>query len=183
MFVLSLMRSFRIVIFSIGLFAGPLISVASESVSIGTLDQDALFRDSLFGQRVLQEVSDESELLLAKELSLQSELETEEQSLTVKRKTIETEEFIKLAAAFDEKVQKIRLEITEARISLNNYSESERNRFFKIVIPTLVQVSEEFGLSTLLDHRMVIISLSDITDVAVKRVDKAIGDGMEITGD
>jgi hypothetical protein len=46
-----------------------------------------------FGQRVLQEVSDESELLLAKELSLQSELETEEQSLTVKRKTIGTEEF------------------------------------------------------------------------------------------
>ena len=90
MFVLSLMRSFRIVIFSMSLFAVPLISVASESVSIGTLDQDALFRNSLFGQRVLQEVSDESELLLAKELSLQSELESEEQSLMVKRKTIGT---------------------------------------------------------------------------------------------
>ena len=90
MFVLFLKRSYRIFIFLISLFAYAQISVASETISIGTLDQDALFRNSLFGQRVLQEVSDESELLLAKELSLQSELETEEQSLTVKRKTIGT---------------------------------------------------------------------------------------------
>ena len=46
-----------------------------------------------------------------------------------------------------------------------------------------MQVSEEFGLSTLLDNRMVILSLKDITDVAVKRVDKAIGDGVDITND
>ncbi len=183
MFVLSLMRSFRIVIFSISLFAGPLISVANESVSIGTLDQDALFRNSLFGQRVLQEVSDESELLLAKELSLQSELESEEQSLTVKRKTIGTEEFKKLAAAFDEKVQKIRSETTEARINLNKYSDDERNRFFQIALPILVQLSEELGLSTLLDHRMVILSLKDITDIAVDSVNKAIGNGKEIKSD
>ena len=183
MFVLFLKKSYRIFIFLISLFAYAQISVASETISIGTLDQDALFRNSLFGQRVLQEVSDESELLLAKELSLQSELETEEQSLTVKRKTIKIDEFKKLAAEFDKKVQKIRLETTEARISLSNYSDSERNRFFKIVIPILVQVSEEFGLSTLLDNRMVILSLKDITDVAVKRVDKAIGDGVDITND
>ena len=180
MFVLFLKRSYRIFIFLISLFAYAQISVASETISIGTLDQDALFRNSLFGQRVLQEVSDESELLLAKELSLQSELETEEQSLTVKRKTIGTEEFIKLAAAFDEKVQKIRSETTEARINLNKYSDEERNRFFQIALPILVQLSEELGLSTLLDHRMVILSLKDITDVAVERIDNAIGNGKEI---
>ena len=161
----------------------PILSISNEATSIGTLDQDALYRNSLFGKRVFQEVSNRSEVLLAKELTLQSQLEIEEQSLTVKRKTIKIDEFKKLAAEFDKKVQKIRLETTEARISLSNYSDSERNRFFKIVIPILVQVSEEFGLSTLLDNRMVILSLKDITDVAVKRVDKAIGDGVDITND
>ena len=98
--------------------------MANESMSIGTLDQDALFRNSLFGQRVSQEVSDESELLLTKELLLQSELEAEEQSLTVKRKLIGTEEFKKLAEEFDEKVQKIRTETTEARRTCTLYHAS-----------------------------------------------------------
>ena len=157
--------------------------MANESMSIGTLDQYALFRNSLFCQRVSQEVSDESELLLTKELLLQSELEAEEQSLTVKRKLIVTEEFKKLAEEFDEKVQKIRTETTEARINLSKYSDEDRNRFFQIALPTLVQLSEELGLSTLLDHRMVILSLKDITDVAVDRVNKAIGNGKETIND
>jgi Skp family chaperone for outer membrane proteins len=181
--VLFLTRNFRIFIFLVSVFVYPVISVANESMSIGTLDQDALFRNSLFGQRVSQEVSDERELLLTKELLLQSELEAEEQSLTVKRKLTGTEEFKKLAEEFDEKVQKIRAETTEARINLSKYSDAERNRFFQIALPTLVQLSEELGLSTLLDHRMVILSLKDITEVAVDRVNKAIGNGKEIIND
>ena len=183
MFVLFLTRNFRVFIILVSVFVCPLISVANESMSIGTLDQDALFRNSLFGQRVSQEVSDERELLLAKELLLQSELEAEEQSLTVKRKVIGTEEFKKLAEEFDEKVQKIRTETTEARISLSTYSDEERNRFFQIALPILVKLSEELGLSTLLDHRMVILSLKDITEVAVDRVNKVIGNGKEIVND
>lgn len=181
--MLFLTRNFRIFIFLVSVFVYPVISTADESMSIGTLDQDALFRNSLFGQRVSQEVSDESELLLTKELLLQSELEAEEQSLTVKRKLIGTEEFKKLAEEFDEKVQKIRTETTEARINLSKYSDEERNRFFQIALPTLVLLSEELGLSTLLDHRMVILSLKDITEVAVDRVNKAIGNGKEIIND
>ena len=64
-----------------------------ESASIATLDQDRLYRSSLFGQRVLQEINDKSDKLLANELLLQSELESEEQALTEKRKKIDIEEF------------------------------------------------------------------------------------------
>jgi hypothetical protein len=78
------------------------------------------------------------------------------------------------------KYKKIRSETTEARIKLNKYSDKERNRFFQIALPILVQLSEELGLSTLLDHRMVILSLKNITDIAVDRVDKVIGNGREI---
>ena len=151
-----------------------------ESASIATLDQDRLYRSSLFGQRVLQEINDKSDKLFANELLLQSQLESEEQALTEKRKKIDIEEFKVLAANFDEKVQKIRAETTQARIDLNQYSEAERNRFFKLVIPILVNLSKEFGVSTLLDHRMVIISLKDITDHSLDRVNKIIGDGQNI---
>ena len=64
-----------------------------ESASIATLDQDRLYRSSLFGQRVLQEINDKSDKLLANELLLQSELESEEQALTEKRTKIDIEEF------------------------------------------------------------------------------------------
>ena len=77
-----------------------------ESASIATLDQDRLYRSSLFGQRVLKEINDKSDKLFANELLLQSQLESEEQALTEKRKKIDIEEFKVLAANFDEKVQK-----------------------------------------------------------------------------
>ena len=159
----------------------PSFSESNNNGVIATLDQEGLFRSSLFGQRVFKEISDKSDILLAQELLLQSQLETEESLLTAERKKIDTEKFKKLASAFDQKVQKIRAETTENRMKLGEYSESERNRFFKIIIPVLVQLSDEFGITTLLDHRMAILSLKDITDVAIERVDKIIGDGKEVT--
>ena len=153
------------------------------SNTIATLDQEKLYRSSLYGQRVIQEINEKSDELLANELLLQSQLEVEEQALTKKRKVLEIEEFKILAAKFDEKVQKIRAETTQARIKLSEYSETERNRFFKLVIPVLVELSEEYSVSTLLDHRMVIISLNDITDRSVIRVNRIIGDGDDVNYD
>ena len=153
------------------------------SASIATLDQDRLFRSSLFGQRVFQEINSKSDELLANEMLLQSQLESEEQALTERRKTIDIEEFKILAANFDKKVQKIRAETTEARIELSKYSEAERNRFFKLITPVLVELSKEFGVSTLLDHRMVIISLNDITDHSLNRINKIIGTGKDVNND
>ena len=69
------------------------------------------------------------------------------------------------------------------RIELNEYSEAERNRFFKLITPILVELSKEFGVSTLLDHRMVIISLNDITDHSLNQVNKIIGTGKDVNND
>jgi len=108
----------------------PSFSDSNNNGVIATLDQEGLFRSSLFGQRVLKEVSDKSDILLEQELLLQSQLETEESLLTAERKKIDTEKFKKLATAFDKKVQKIRAETTENRMKLGKYSENEQNRFF-----------------------------------------------------
>ena len=114
----------------LGLSTLPSFSDSNNNGVIATLDQERLFGSSLFGQRVFKEVSDESDILLAQELLLQSQLETEESLLTAERKKIDTEKFKKLASAFDKKVQKIRAETTENRMKLGEYSESEQNRFF-----------------------------------------------------
>ena len=182
--LLSLLTKFFLLLsIVLGLSTLPSFSDSNNNGVIATLDQEGLFRSSLFGQRVFKEVSDESEILLAQELLLQSQLETEESLLTAERKKIDIEKFKKLASAFDKKVQKIRAETTENRMKLGEYSESERNRFFKIILPVLVQLSDEFGITTLLDHRMAILSRKDITDAAIERVDKIIGDGKKVTED
>ena len=163
----------------LGLTALPSFSEPNSNAVIATLDQERLFRNSLFGQRLIKEVNDKSDILLAQELLLQSQLEAEENLLTVERKKMSTEKFKKLASAFDQKVQKIRAETTENRMKIGDYSESERNRFLKVILPVLVQLSDEFGITTLLDHRMIILSLNDITDAAIERVNKTIGEGKE----
>lgn len=181
-----MLKAFKVLKLAITTFLLTVTFLSAENLgsdSIATLDQDRLFRSSLFGQRVLQEINDKSDELLANELLLQSQLESEEQALTEQRKTIDIEAFKVLAANFDEKVQRIRAETTEARIELNEYSEAERNRFFKLITPVLVELSKEFGVSTLLDHRMVIISLNDITDHSLNRVNKIIGAGKVVKND
>jgi len=159
------LKAFKVLKLAITTFLLTVTFLSAENLgsdSIATLDQDRLFRSSLFGQRVLQEINDKSD---------------------EQRKTIDIEAFKVLAANFDEKVQRIRAETTEARIELNEYSEAERNRFFKLITPVLVELSKEFGVSTLLDHRMVIISLNDITDHSLNRVNKIIGAGKVVKND
>ena len=150
---------------------------------IATLDQERLFRDSLFGKRVLKEVNEKRDALIANELLLQSQLEAEEESLTKARKTIGIDEFKLLAADFDDKVQRIRSETSKSRVKLNEYSESEREKFFKLIVPILIDLSNEFGISTLLDQRMSILSLNDITDSTIARVDSIIGNGKKTSED
>ncbi len=181
-----MLKSFKVLKLALTTFLLSATFLSADNLgsdSIATLDQDRLFRSSLFGQRVFQEINYKSDELLANELLLQSQLESEEQALTERRKTIDIEEFKILAANFDKKVQKIRAETTEARIQLNEYSEGERNRFFKLITPILVELSKESGVSILLDHRMVIISLNDITDHSLNRVNKIIGTGKDVDTD
>jgi Skp family chaperone for outer membrane proteins len=181
MHLLKALKVLELAILTLLLSAALLFAEGLKTDTIATLDQEKLYRNSLFGQRVVQEINEISDELLANELLLQSQLEIEEKALTKKRKIIEIEEFKILAAEFDKKVQRIRADTTEARIKLNRYSESERSRFFELSIPVLIELSEELGVTTLLDNRTVIISLNDITAYSVIRVDEKIGDGTAIS--
>ncbi len=93
----------------LGLSTLPSFSDSNNNVVIATLDQERLFRSSLFGQRVFKEVSDESDILLAQELLLQSQLETEERLLTAERKKIDTEKFKNLLLRLIKRYKKLEL--------------------------------------------------------------------------
>jgi len=149
---------------------------------IYTLNQDALYARSAFGQRVVRETKDRRARLGAENARLQAGLKTEEQDLTDKRPSLSPVEFRKLADAFDAKVQKIRKDQAIKNNALNAWIKSERGRFFKLASPVLLKMAVALDALAILDDRTVIISAEQInlTDRAVARMNGEIGDGTTV---
>lgn len=144
-----------------------------------TISSDRLFSDSAFGQRVLREIENEGALLAQENERIVSELSSEEKDLTVKRAELSPEEFRPLAQAFDEKVQSHR-EGQRAKLdALARRSEEDRQTFYALAQPVLIDLMRETGAAVILERANVFLSAdaSDITDDAIARINAAIGDG------
>lgn len=149
-----------------------------------TLDQDRLFQGSAFGQRVRAELEAATTALATENRRVEGELTAEESDLTERRARMPAAEFRKLADAFDAKVTAIR-EAQDAKArSLSQRQESSRQRFYEIAFPLLADLVREVGAVAILDTRAIVLSSSavDITDLAIERVDAAIGDGIGTSG-
>ena len=161
---------------SIPAFAQQLGVTQSEVV---TISSDRLFTESQFGQRVLREIEQEGALLGEENERIVAELSTEEKTLTEKRSELTPEEFRPLAEAFDIKVQSHR-EGQRAKLdALARLSEDSRQQFYELARPVLIDILQESGGSIILERSSVLLSsdASDITDVAIDRINAAIGDG------
>ncbi len=144
-----------------------------------TISSDRLFSDSAFGQRVLREIENEGALLAQENERIVSELSREEKDLTDKRAELSSEEFRPLAQAFDEKVQSHR-EGQRAKLdALARRSEDDRQTFYALARPVLIDLMRETGAAVILERANVFLSAdaSDITDDAIARINAAIGDG------
>ena len=73
-----------------------------------TIDSEALFARSMFGQRVTREIAAEQSILLAENRKIEAELSAEERVLTEKRKAMSAADFRAVADAFDVRVEEIR---------------------------------------------------------------------------
>lgn len=159
--------------------AGPLSLVAQERVQtpILTLNQEALYARSLFGQRVEQELQRASEELAAENRRIEAALVAEEAQLTEDRPTMDPAAFRELAEDFDERVTGIRRAQADKRASLQRIADSERTRFFELAYPVLLRMVEEIGALAILDQSAIIIAarLIDVTETAIARVDAEIG--------
>lgn len=144
-----------------------------------TISSDRLFADSAFGRRVLSDIEQEGALLAEENERIVIELSQEERELTAKRAILQADEFRPLAEAFDKKVQSHR-EGQRAKLdALARRSEEDRQVFFELARPVLIDLLRETGASMILERSSVFLSsdTSDVTDAAIERINAAIGDG------
>ena len=143
------------------------------------LDQENLFIRSQCGQRIRSDIARASADLGAENRRIEADLVAEEQALTEQRAALPVESFRALARAFDEKVTAIRAEQDAKASAINRTTDEAQQMFFSRVAAVLLDIMRERGAVAILDQRVVFLSsdVIDITELAVARIDAAIGDG------
>ncbi|MDV4144092.1 MULTISPECIES: OmpH family outer membrane protein [Shimia] len=150
-----------------------------------TIESDRLFAESAFGKRVAAQIAAEESVLLEENRKMESELVAEEQRLTELREEMEADKFRTLADSFDARVQQIRkLQDGKARAIVES-GDAERGVFIRAAQPVLIDLMREAGAGVILERRSVLFSANaiDITDIAIQRLDDAIGDGADLAKD
>ena len=152
---------------------------AQVGQALRTIDEERLFQQSRFGQRVAREIDAASRALEAQNDALLAELTAREAELTEKRSEMSLEEFRAAASAFDLRAESTRREQAEKRARLVQFEEAERRRFFTAVAPVLQEVLAQVGAQILIDSRAVIIGVPgmDMTPEAVAAIDEVLDDG------
>lgn len=144
-----------------------------------TIDPDRLLAESLYGQRLQDDLRAASEALAAENRSIEAELTAEEHSLTEQRPDMEPDAFRAAAEAFDTKVQQIRNEQDAKERALQQQLADGRDSFFQAATPVLGRLMIERRATAILDRRNVFIAIDalDITDEAIAAIDAELGDG------
>ncbi|PZQ99582.1 MAG: outer membrane chaperone Skp [Cereibacter sphaeroides] len=137
------------------------------------LDQDRLYRDSRFGQRMLGEIDAKLKQLQVENRRIEADLEAEEKSLTERRAALSAAEFHQLAQAFDTKVKGIRDARDAKSRDLAAQRDASQKTFVKTAVPILAEIMREKGAVAIVDRSAIILSFDriDITDLAISRVD------------
>ncbi|WP_162497342.1 OmpH family outer membrane protein [Roseovarius dicentrarchi] len=156
--------------------------IGTVQSAILTLDPDRLFTGTLVGQRLIAQYEAERDRLIASNRELEAELRAEEQALTDARADMTPKQFRTMADAFDAKVRSIRQENERKARDLERGREIAPLSLMRMAEPVLVQVMRERGGSLILDNRQVLLRADaiDITDLAIARVDAAVGDGSDM---
>lgn len=150
--------------------------------AILTVDQEAIYRRSRWGQRAEAEIAEQSRKVAADNDTAFAALVADEDALTRARATLDPAEFRRRATAFDERVTAVRQERDDARLALARQADRDRALFFQAAGPVLTSVMEQRGALLVLDQRTVLISAEtiDVTAATIAALDAALGDGSEI---
>lgn len=164
-----------------GFELGQNVQLGTPQSGLLTIQPDRLFSESLFGKRVAQEIEAEGAVLTAENRNIEADLRAEEQELTARRSAMEAEAFRTLADAFDRKVQETRSTQDQKLREISQLGETARREFFAASLPVLEGIMRETGAGVILDHSTVFLSADvvDITDLAITRIDKVLGDGVD----
>lgn len=149
------------------------------ALPILTIDPQALFMQSAWGQRVNDSISAESKQIEAENDRLADQFSREEQELTALRGSLPADEFRRRADEFDKRVVEVRRQRDGLLRTLDTRFEAERNAFFRAALPILAQLMKERGAQVVLDQSAIFVAAQavDVTDDLVARVDSEIGAG------
>jgi Skp family chaperone for outer membrane proteins len=140
-----------------------------------TLDQDRLFRETLWGKAAIARAEAEGAALTIENRRIEEALQTEEQTLTDRRATMGAEDFARLAAEFDTRVEAIRTAQDTKSRAIVRQLEGEQQQFFTSAAPVMAALLRDTGASAILASGAVLYAadLSDITQIAIQRMDAA----------
>jgi Skp family chaperone for outer membrane proteins len=150
--------------------------------AILTIESDRLYAESAFGRRIARETEADSAVLAAENRRIEGELTAEEQALTRRRPDMEPDAFRMLADAFDTKVQQIRRAQDAKARALALRRDESQVAFLQAARPILADLMRDTGASVILERASVFLSANatDVTDLAIARIDAAIGDGATV---
>jgi len=162
---------------STGLASAQQLGLAHSAIL--TVATDRMFAESAFGRRIADEIETESAILATENRRIEAELTAEEKDLTQRRADMDPAAFREMADAFDQKVQANRAAQDAKARALNQIGESARVEFLNAARPILEALMREAGAGVVLERSSVFLSsnATDITDLAIARIDSAIGDG------
>lgn len=157
----------------------PVVSGTGVATTILTMDLDGLFARSAFGERIGREFQAGNEALNTENRVIADALRQEELALAAQRPSMAPDLFRAEAEAFDEKAQAIRRAQDAKRRALDDTLNTGREQFLLVTRPVLEQLMVDSRAVVILERRTVVMSLGaiDITDIAIERINDAIGDG------
>ena len=145
-----------------------------------TIDRQRLFSETAYGQRVIATVEIERARLAQETRAAEAALTQEEKLLTEQRSSLDPTSFRVLADAFDNKVNELRAEGQDREQEFVRVLEREQTAFFERIGPILGRMVRELGAVVILDRRAILLATQniDITDMAIRRIDLELGDGV-----
>ena len=147
----------------------------AQAGGVVVIQSEVVYRKSEYGQSLIAALTEERQSLDDENLAILRELETEERMLTEARQTMSSDDFAIAAEEFDQKVQRSR-EIQLSKIRAADLKRSKQiNIFFKRISPIVQSVLVEYGAAIVFEKRNALVSLdsADITNIVIKRVDRA----------
>ncbi|WP_424939999.1 OmpH family outer membrane protein [Aliiroseovarius sp. S253] len=157
-----------------------------QSVSqIVTIDRQRLFSETAYGRRVVATVETERTRLAQETRAAEIDLAQEEKLLTEQRGSLDPAAFRILADEFDKKVSELRAEGQVREQDFVSVLEREQSAFFDRIGPILGGMVRELGAVVILDRRAILLATRniDITDLAIRRIDQELGDGVSEDAD
>jgi Skp family chaperone for outer membrane proteins len=165
------------------LWLGLTLSVSAQQTSpqILIMDSERLFIETLYGQRLADELAERARELQTENDRIVESLTLEESSLTLRRPEMSPEDFRAESEAFDAKVQEVRRVRDAKNVELQVATAGARAQFEQQVQGILANMMFERGAAIMIEQRDVLLwsRSANITDEAIVRIDAELGDGSE----